>query len=99
MSNRKPYNDRIGYIASRHNDVNGGWVVIYDAKAQNVDVDGRYVVSCETHGTLTGATSLPKARPFLKVPEFCEECMAHERTQEAIADVRSGDRDFLNLDN
>lgn len=70
MSNRKPYNDRAGYVASRHNLINNGWVVIYRAKEAQLDEDGgKYVVSCELHGTV------PKARPFLKIPEFCEDCM------------------------
>lgn len=77
MSKRKPYNDRAGYIASRHNLINNGWVVIYRAKEQGVDESGGpYVTVCELHGTLCNTTSLPKARPFLKYPEFCEECMA-----------------------
>ena len=77
MSARKPYNDRAGYIASRHNLVNGGWVVIYLASAQGLDeTAGKYAVVCETHNTILQTTSLPKARPNLKHPAFCEACMA-----------------------
>ena len=47
MSNRKPYNDRTGYVASRHNIVNNGWVVIYQAKEQGIDASGgKYAVVC-----------------------------------------------------
>lgn len=79
MSKRKPFNDCAGYIASRHNDINGGWVVIYIAAEQGIDVaPDKYAVVCETHATICGASSIPKARPFLKIPEFCEECMGVE---------------------
>lgn len=78
-SNRKPYNDCAGYVASRHNDINGGWVVIYRAAEQGIDVgENTYATVCETHGTICGTTSIPKARPFLKIPEFCEQCMGTE---------------------
>lgn len=72
MSKRKPYNDCAGYIASRRNEINRGWVVIYVASEQGLDTsDGKYATVCEKHST----TSVPKARPFLKYPEFCEACM------------------------
>jgi hypothetical protein len=76
MSTRKPYNDRAGYVASRHNIINNGWVVIYRAAEQNMDVGEKYMIVCELHGTLVGVSSIPKARPCLKVPDFCEACMA-----------------------
>ena len=76
MSNRKPFNDRAGYIASRRNVINRGWVVIYLAKEQGLDeTAGKYAVVCETHNTILQTTSLPKARPCMKYPEFCETCM------------------------
>jgi hypothetical protein len=75
-SKRKPFNNLAGYIASRHNDINGGWVVIYDAAEAGLDASGgRYVVSCEKHNVLVNVTSMKLARPCLKVPDFCEECM------------------------
>ena len=75
-SERKPYNDTAGYIASRHNMINAGWVVIYLAKEQGLDdSQGKYAVSCELHNVLTYTSSLPKARPLLKYPDFCEECI------------------------
>lgn len=77
--NRKPYNIKAGYIASRHNQINNGWVVIYLAKEQGLDdSQGKYAVSCELHNVLTFTSSLPKARPLLKVPDFCEECVKPE---------------------
>lgn len=85
-SNRKPYNDRAGYIASRHSLTNGGWIVIYEAALQGLDIDGgKYAVVCETHNTILQTTSLPKARPLLKYPDFCEECM---RTRHDLFKVR-----------
>ena len=77
MSKRKPFNNSIGYVASRHNLINGGWVVIYVAKEQGLDdSDGKYAISCELHHVLTNAPSVLKARRFLKYPEFCESCMS-----------------------
>lgn len=79
-SNRKPFNDKVGYVASRHNNWNGGWVVIYLAKEQGLDeMAGKYAVVCEMHSTILQTTSLPKARPLLKYPEFCEQCVATKK--------------------
>jgi hypothetical protein len=81
-SSRKPHNQLAGYVASRKNQLNGGRVVIYIAAEQGIDVDGcKYAVVCESHGTICGTTSLPKARPFLKLPQFCEECMSEGGNQ------------------
>lgn len=73
---RKPFNDRAGYRASLRSGAGKGWVVIYEADAQGVDVGGaRYAISCETHHTLVGASSMPAARATMKDPQsFCEEC-------------------------
>ncbi len=82
MSKRKPYNDRAGYIASRRNEINRGWVVIYIAKQQKLDTsDGKYAIVCEKHSVICNTTSIPKARPFLKYPEFCERCMDDYRAK------------------
>ncbi|MBI4397292.1 MAG: hypothetical protein HY548_09365 [Elusimicrobia bacterium] len=77
MSRRKPYNEYAGYVCSRRNQINGGWVVIYKAEEAGLDpAGGPWVAVCETHKTVCNTASLPKARPFLKIPEFCEECMS-----------------------
>lgn len=86
-SKRKPYNNLAGYVASRHNTISNGWVVIYVAAEQGIDVGDnpltgkpyKYAAVCELHGTICGASSIPSARPFLKYPEFCEECMANAK--------------------
>lgn len=79
-SKRKPYNDRAGYVASLRSGANRGWVVIYKAEAQGMDVGGaRYAVVCETHATLWGATSLKGARTLMKSVEFCEDCVIWRR--------------------
>ena len=76
QSKRKPFNHLAGYVASRHNVVNGGWVVIYKADEAGLDPDGGpWVTVCETHFTLCNHTSLKLARPCLKIPDFCEDCM------------------------
>jgi hypothetical protein len=80
VSNRKPYNENAGYVASRHNIINYGWVVIYVAAEQGIDVGtDKYATVCEKHGTTCGTTSVARARSFLKFPEFCEECMDEAR--------------------
>lgn len=77
MSSRKPYNSDAGYVASRRNEINHGWVVIYVAADQGIDVvPDKYAVVCQEHKTICGVSSIPKARPFLKIPEFCEACMS-----------------------
>lgn len=76
MSKRKPFNEGAGYIASRKNPLTGNWVVIYRAAESGIDVGSdKYAVVCEEHGAILGRTSVPNARPFMKLPEFCEECM------------------------
>ena len=72
---RKPFNNRMGYIASRRNLINNNWVVIYESVLQGLDIaGGKYAVVCEAHNTIYQTTSIPKARPFLKYPEFCKDC-------------------------
>lgn len=81
QSKRKPYNHLAGYVASRHNLINNGWVVIYKAKEAGLDPSGGpWVTSCELHNVVCNTTSLKLARPFLKFPEFCEECMVDARS-------------------
>lgn len=77
-STRKPYNDCAGYRASARTGKDRGWVVIYEAKDQGIDVGGmRYAIVCETHATLMGSTSMPLARASMKNPgDWCEDCRA-----------------------
>jgi hypothetical protein len=73
---RKIHNIECGYIAERKNPFTDGKVVIYVAAQQGIDVaPDRYIVVCDTHATIVGTSSIPKARKFMKYPEFCEECM------------------------
>ena len=79
LSRRNPYNDCAGYLASRRSGSRHGWVVIYRAADQGIDVGGNpYAVVCETHATICGVASMPKARTLMKSAEFCEACMASE---------------------
>lgn len=90
MSNRKPYNDCAGYVASRRHPVHRGWLVILKAEEAGLDTaGGPWVVSCETHHTLRNHTSLSKARDSMKSPDFCEACEAHAAVCEAKRTVRS----------
>ncbi len=74
-SNRKPYNNKAGYIASRRAAPNKGWVVIYDAAEAGLEASaGKYAVVCETHSAIVNTTSMPKARAILDAVDFCEQC-------------------------
>lgn len=81
MGKRKPYNDKAGYIASRRNNINRGWVVIYITAEQGIDCDNKYAVVCEKHNVTCSTTSIKRARPFLKYPGFCEACMTDFRNE------------------
>src|SRR5258707_6332585 len=73
---RKPFNDKAGYIVSLRSGKDRGWVVIYEAALQGIDVGGtRHATVCESHATIDRATSLPQARSSMKSPaSFCEDC-------------------------
>lgn len=76
MSARKPHNGDAGYVAEKIFAPSQSHIVIYVAEAQGVDVgENKYAVVCTTHGCMVGATSVPKARPIMKCPDFCEACM------------------------
>lgn len=71
-----PFAGGAGYVASRRSGKDGGWVVVYRADEQGVDVDGqKYAVVCETHGTICGSSSRKDARVLMASAEFCEACM------------------------
>ncbi len=76
MGNRKQHNKDAGYVAERKNPyVSDKKVVIYIAAEQGIDVDGKYAVVCDAHGTMVGETSLSKARFTMKSPDsFCDGC-------------------------
>lgn len=76
MGNRKQHSGDAGYIAERKNHVIGGSkVVIYVAAEQGIDVDEKYAVVCDAHGSICEASSVPKARILMKAPdEFCHDC-------------------------
>jgi len=75
-SNRKPFNDRAGYVASRKNPLTGIHNVIYIAKEQGIDCHMKYVTVCEAHGTMIGSTSIPNARIDMKnASKWCGECI------------------------
>jgi len=80
MTKRKIHNNEAGYIAERMNPfIPGKKVVIYIAKDQGMDVDGKYAIVCDAHGTLCGTTNMPDARIIMKNPHnFCEGCMDAE---------------------
>ncbi len=81
---RKPHRLEAGYIAELKNRRTGiGHVTIYLAKEQGLDdTYGKYVVVCQTHGTLVNTTSLPMARGIMKAVDFCEKCMGQNCTSD-----------------
>jgi len=73
---RKIHSDELGYVAERKNPFASGKITIYIAAQQGIDVaPDKYAVVCDAHATIVGVSSIPKARQFMKHPEFCEECM------------------------
>ena len=77
MSKRKPHNMDSGYVAERIYHASGSHIVIYVASKQQIDAGGaKYAVVCSQHGTICGASSVPRARVLMKYPEFCEACMS-----------------------
>src|SRR5574339_17024 len=93
MSTRKPHNDILGYVCELRNRRTGvGHVVIYDRnKGFDCDAEYRYIISCETHNTMTSAPSMPKAREIMKAVDFCEECMKMPLDPTYNPDPPSGD--------
>ena len=91
VSRRKPHNTDAGYIASRrHPTIKGtpgeggeGWVVIYEAAEQGLDVGARYAVVCNSHSEIVADTSMRGARLSMDYPtNFCSGCMALEYLSE-----------------
>lgn len=75
MRKSKPYSDRAGYIASARTGLERGWIVIYHALYQGIDVNGPYAVVCESHGAIVGASDIKQARASMKDPtSFCHDC-------------------------
>ena len=76
MSNRKPYRDCAGYVASRKNPLTGKHNVIYVASEQGLDTgDKKYVTICEAHLEMIAATSVAKARVDMKdAMHWCSGC-------------------------
>lgn len=68
MSIRKPYNDRLGYVASlKIRD--GEYAVIYDNKNNQLNMDtggDRWVTVKEPVGEMITSTNLPLARALMK---------------------------------
>lgn len=77
MSNRKPFNDRAGYVASKKNPVTGISNVIYIASEQGIEAEHKYITVCEGHHTMISSSSIPKARIDMKdASQWCEACQA-----------------------
>jgi hypothetical protein len=64
-----------GFVGRATYEPTGARIVVYVAREQGLDVDGRYAVVCRLHATLVGETSKRRALRMARFPEFCEECM------------------------
>lgn len=68
--------DHEGLLYSVKSKVSGGMGRVYDAEKAGYDSEGgKYVVTCDTHGTLINTDSLGDAKRTAAAPHnFCEEC-------------------------
>ena len=79
MSIRKPFNDCVGYVASKKNPATGTSNVIYVASEQGMEADGKYLTVCEGHRQSISSNSISNARIDMKdASQWCTEC--YERT-------------------
>ena len=65
-----------GFVGQATYEATGTRITVYVARAQGIDVEGRYAVVCELHGALVGETSKRRAMRSARFPEFCEACMS-----------------------
>lgn len=83
MSNRKPFNNRAGYVASKKNPITSTSNVIYVASAQGIEADSKYITVCEGHNQMISSTSIPKARVDMKnASQWCSDCKSLEDSHE-----------------
>jgi HNH endonuclease len=87
MSNRKPFNDRAGYIASKKNTLTGSHNVIYIAAEQGIDADRKYVTVCEGHKQMVSSTSVKNAYVDMRnSSQWCTDCQSLVATKGIIFD-------------
>lgn len=86
---RTAFRWRAGFVAAARTALDGGFVAVYVAEAQQIDVDGkRYAVVCESHGAIAGESSQKKARISMQAPEnFCDECRKLELIEDENGNV------------
>jgi hypothetical protein len=88
MSNRKPFNDCAGYVASLKNPLTGIHNVIYIAAKQGIDAAQKYATVCEAHHTMVSASSIPNARIDMKdASKWCADCQALKENYRRETDV------------
>jgi len=88
VSNRKPFNDRAGYVASKINQLTGIANVIYVASEAGIDASSRYVTVCEAHHLMIASTSIPNARIDMKdASQWCAECQKIRHDAEYLKEV------------
>lgn len=70
------YQDNAGFMGAVRGGLGGSWVVVYKAKAQGIDVQGRqFAVVCEQHGNIGRAHTLGMAYCLAENgSHFCPDC-------------------------
>lgn len=70
------YQDNAGFMGAARGGLGGSWVVIYQAKAQGIDTQGRqFAVVCEQHGNIGRAHTLGLAYALTEQAQhFCPDC-------------------------
>ena len=63
-----------GLRERRVSKTTGTTVSLYDAEDANIDVENRWVVTCEDHRTMASYPTLAEARYHLSSCEWCDEC-------------------------
>ena len=71
-----PFDDDLGFVQSKKNDLTSGWIVLYDGDEAGFSVDsGRWHLLCTEHGSIEAETNKVRAKALLKTPEkWCTVC-------------------------
>jgi hypothetical protein len=77
--------ENAGLLEASATGAQGGWVAVYLASRQGIDVGGaQFAVVCEHHGNIGAAVNIPKATELLRQPAlFCPDCCGHLASQPA----------------
>lgn len=81
--------ENVGLLEASASGAQGGWVSVYLADRQGIDVGGaQFAVVCEHHGNIGAAADIPKATALLRKPAlFCPDCCGHLARQPATLEA------------